>query len=553
MPFIANLFIIANLNSIGIIDLQKISSIDMSKYSVLFILFFFAFFPDLKSQNIARNEPLADKMNLSGIEMMSKGLYKEAICFFDSAIRYNNRNPEYFRNRGFSKESSGNDLEALSDYHSSIALQPANYDYQFLAGKIYLKIKSYDSAIYCFTRAIKLIPDKKNKDLVLLYFNRGNTLLKQQKFEQAIKDFNESISLDKTYYPSYANRGIALFSVKRHDAACNDWYVASSNGIKLAADYYDKYCLNYEVPEILVARVEEDKKRNGISNQSSPGDQVLKTTSADSPKISEDRMVYRIEVDLMPEFIGGMEAFHSYLQNKTKFPELAREYGVQGTVYTTFVVEADGSITHAKILKGIAKVLDEECLKVVNSMPKWKPGIKDSHPVAVQFVLPLKFSIIGVNVKTKDKNFENGMELLKNKDFENAKSSFSKSIDHNGYSSVEAYLYRGVCCYQLGDYKNAVADILFAKDLRAKDVDSVLVANFYPIASSYLEKKNYEDAVTTFSEMIAVKSGNKDAYYGRGMAYYSLGKNPEACEDFKRAKHLGLQEAADMIVKCCTK
>jgi protein TonB len=76
-----------------------------------------------------------------------------------------------------------------------------------------------------------------------------------------------------------------------------------------------------------------------------------------------------------------------------KYPEEAKELGVQGKVFVTFVVEVDGSITDVKVLRGIGSGCDDEAVRVVKSMPKWVPGKQRGVPVRVQFNLPINFKL----------------------------------------------------------------------------------------------------------------------------------------------------------------
>ena len=97
------------------------------------------------------------------------------------------------------------------------------------------------------------------------------------------------------------------------------------------------------------------------------------------------------EVDEIPEFPNGQDALMKYLMENLRYPTEARNNRIQGTVFVTFVVEKDGSITDVKTLRGVAPSLDEESIRVVKAMPKWKPGILKGEPVRVQFNLPLRF------------------------------------------------------------------------------------------------------------------------------------------------------------------
>lgn len=100
--------------------------------------------------------------------------------------------------------------------------------------------------------------------------------------------------------------------------------------------------------------------------------------------------VYMI-VQQQPEFPGGTEAMMKFLSKNMRYPSQARRIGTSGLVYVEFVVDHTGNITMAKVIKGIGAGCDEEALRVVRKMPRWKPGKQNGKAVNVRFVLPLKF------------------------------------------------------------------------------------------------------------------------------------------------------------------
>lgn len=106
----------------------------------------------------------------------------------------------------------------------------------------------------------------------------------------------------------------------------------------------------------------------------------------------EEQEIFTI-VESMPEFPGGDEARMKFLLENIKYPQIARESGIQGVVYVTFVVEPDGSITNVKVIRGIGGGCDEEAVRVVKMMPKWIPGNQRGKPVRVQFNMPIKFTL----------------------------------------------------------------------------------------------------------------------------------------------------------------
>jgi len=121
-----------------------------------------------------------------------------------------------------------------------------------------------------------------------------------------------------------------------------------------------------------------------------PGSNTITVVTTPSVTVVEP-VVY---AEVMPEFPGGTEALINYLQNNMKYPQIELEAGIGGRVFVKFVVNADGSISTAEVLKGVAggEGLSKEALRVVRGMPKWKPGKQGDNYVPVYFNLPIKFS-----------------------------------------------------------------------------------------------------------------------------------------------------------------
>lgn len=96
-------------------------------------------------------------------------------------------------------------------------------------------------------------------------------------------------------------------------------------------------------------------------------------------------------VEEMPVFPGGETKLLEYISNNIQYPQVARETGIQGRVFIGFVVEPDGSISNVKLLRGIGGGCDEEAIRVVKSMPKWKPGKQHGKVVRVSYQIPISF------------------------------------------------------------------------------------------------------------------------------------------------------------------
>ena len=93
----------------------------------------------------------------------------------------------------------------------------------------------------------------------------------------------------------------------------------------------------------------------------------------------------------MPEFPGGETALAKFLGKNIVYPSTAWNKGIQGTLYITFAIEKNGEVTRLITLRGIGGGCDEEALRVVSLMPKWKPGTRKGIPIRVQFNMPIRF------------------------------------------------------------------------------------------------------------------------------------------------------------------
>jgi protein TonB len=115
-----------------------------------------------------------------------------------------------------------------------------------------------------------------------------------------------------------------------------------------------------------------------------------------APEVVEEEVVeqeiFQI-VEEMPSFPGGEAELMKYVGSHIKYPQIARETGIQGRVFVGFVVEPDGSISNVKLLRGIGGGCDEEAMRVIKSLPKWKPGKQRGKAVRVSYQIPVFFKL----------------------------------------------------------------------------------------------------------------------------------------------------------------
>ncbi len=135
-------------------------------------------------------------------------------------------------------------------------------------------------------------------------------------------------------------------------------------------------------PDIIDVTEEQMGSVNGTSEN------YTNYTGNGEGEVDEDIPFVRVE--FMPVFNGDLS---KWLTRNLKYPARASESGVQGKVYIEFIVERDGSITDAKVIRSVHPDLDREALRVVNAMPKWKPGMQRDKAVRVKFTIPIAFRL----------------------------------------------------------------------------------------------------------------------------------------------------------------
>lgn len=109
-------------------------------------------------------------------------------------------------------------------------------------------------------------------------------------------------------------------------------------------------------------------------------------------EVYADEEIFAV-VEEMPSFPGGDAALMSYISKNIKYPSIATENGIQGRVICTFVINRDGKVTNAEVIRSVDPSLDKEALRVINNMPAWKPGKQRGKPVRVKYTLPIVFRL----------------------------------------------------------------------------------------------------------------------------------------------------------------
>ncbi len=150
-------------------------------------------------------------------------------------------------------------------------------------------------------------------------------------------------------------------------------------------------------PAPIIEIVENDVEVEEVEIQDVEADQ---TTVVDAPPVFEappepepaEPDFFTIVED-MPAYPGGDAALMQFLQKNIKYPQIAKENGISGVVYVSFIVDKNGQVTEVKVVRGVDSFLDKEAIRVVSSLKGYTPGKQRGKPVPVQFTLPIRFQL----------------------------------------------------------------------------------------------------------------------------------------------------------------
>ena len=158
--------------------------------------------------------------------------------------------------------------------------------------------------------------------------------------------------------------------------------------------------VKFTAPKVVEdTNVESDFGKQDLLNQKGNTEVPTEEVQVEEKEVKTQVIEQKVEAEVFliveepPTFPGGDAALYKWLGENLKYPEEAKELGIQGRVFVSFVVEPDGSTSNVVVKRGIGGGCDEEAIRIVKAMPKWGPGKQRGQPVRVQFNLPIKFTL----------------------------------------------------------------------------------------------------------------------------------------------------------------
>jgi TonB family protein len=270
--------------------------------------------------------------------------------------------------------------------------------------------------IFVLTTVMGIAQNKK----ALKLFDKGVEAFNKKDFKTADSLFALSAKLEPNR-DTYFNIAAVKNELGDRCGFCENMLKSSVLGNKGAVKLYDQNCIKKDTFSLITIKEKNIEysyivlNHYCLSNTSyyfnksyfEKGEKIINSYLIDtvSLKISDltsevldiekafkDHMPYNVVTE-MPSYPGGDEARNKFIAENIVYPVMARENNIQGTVYTTFIIEPDGTLKDIRVFQGIGGGCDEECIRVIKLMPKWNPGKLDGKAVRVQFNLTIKFTL----------------------------------------------------------------------------------------------------------------------------------------------------------------
>lgn len=246
--------------------------------------------------------------------------------------------------------------EALRIVKLMPAWSPAIYNGKAVAYQVNIPVVFHLEGCVPKSNGERFELEVKQKDAVELV-KKGNEAREAEHYDIAEKFYTRALG----FLPSadiLFNRALARLGQGNDQGFCGDLYIASLMGDAQANNMHKEYCKSF-IPTVYFA----------------------------------DTVSYCSELDANPEFPGGEMEEMKFLAVNLKYPDSAKEKEISGTVFLSFTVDVDGTLSNFQVLRSPDKALEIEAMRVVQLMPKFSPGIIDGRPVKVQCNLPVKFDL----------------------------------------------------------------------------------------------------------------------------------------------------------------
>lgn len=402
----------------AVIQLDICLTPNMLKYKLLNLFFIFLYFSNIYAGNVAEQMQFAKKA-------YATNQYQKAISHLDIVLKEKSNHLEAYALRGKCQIELDNYNLALDDFNKAVNINPQEAEYLYYKGMCEWRLKRVSACIQDLEKSLVYDPSNflANKILGSVYFEIDMLNMAKECFDDAL-DIQSDFSVNyfnKDKIGGYTDHYKIALRAANRDAinhpndfkpifykgilkalAGDNWgaYIEFDQCVKKEPNvpllYFYKAYVEYNIKKFDLAladlnkyakRYPEDESVNGLI------DIIKEITNIKIVMEDEETQEVLTFAEQMPEFNGGQSAMFEYLAKNIRYPKLAQTENIEGRVVIQFVVDNKGYVGNIEVMKAIGGGCEEEAIRVVANMPKWKPGKQNGKPVSVKYTLPISFKL----------------------------------------------------------------------------------------------------------------------------------------------------------------
>lgn len=338
---------------------------------------------------LAEKPTMHEAIFMKGKCKVENGDFNGALDNFNECIKLAPQEAEYHFFMGFTEWKLKRQKSATKHLEDAIMYNPKHFLAHQILGSIYHELKMFNKAKEYYDKAMTFEPE-----FMANTFTKGKVEIYKESYRSILREYKREIQAEPTNAFVYFNNGIL-------QAVVRDNYGAHSNlskCLELNPDfmfsYYYRGVVSYNMQKFKDAITDFHK-----FSKKFPDDEMVKVLMETINEQSNIKVLegendeIMLVAEIMPEFEGGHKAMQKFIAENLEYPNLAMQKKIQGRVLINFVIDSKGEIKYPAVVKGIGGGCELEALRIVASMPKWKPGKQNGKNVSVKFTMPIVFAL----------------------------------------------------------------------------------------------------------------------------------------------------------------
>ncbi|TAG54991.1 MAG: hypothetical protein EAZ27_07965 [Cytophagales bacterium] len=338
---------------------------------------------------IALQPDMHEAIFIKGKCKLEAGEFNAALDNFNECVKNAPQESEYHFFMGFTEWKLKRQKSATKHLEDAIVFNPKHFLAHQILGSIYHELKMLTKAKEYYDKAMTFQPEFMSST-----FTKSKVDVYKESYRSVLREYKREIQLEPNNALVYFNNGILQAVVRDNYGAHSNFSKCLEINPDFSFSYYYRGLVSYNMKKFKDAIMDFHR----FSKQF-PDDEMVKVlmeTINDQSNIKviegeNDEIMLVAEV--MPEFEGGHKAMQKFIAENLEYPEWALKKKIQGRVLINFVIDSKGDIKYPAIIKGIGGGCELEAMRVIMTMPKWKPGKQNGKNISVKFTLPVVFAV----------------------------------------------------------------------------------------------------------------------------------------------------------------